>query len=96
MRLRRGDGTIPGGAIPALVRAARTVWSLAVASYLDLGDELSAALAWIGGEAVPDLGPPDAPPPGRLTRFASDPMKDREFLEVLFLFRHERAFRKVP
>lgn len=81
--------------IDYLARQARSARSLAVASYDNLECELAAALDRIGGQRIPGFGSSDCLCPGHLLRFASDPMKDRAFLEVLFRFRHERALEKL-
>jgi sugar fermentation stimulation protein A len=80
--------------IDYLTLRARSLRGLALASYENLECELAAALARIGGERIPGFGSSDCRCPGHLLRFASDPMKDRAFLDVLFRFRHELALER--
>lgn len=79
-----------------LARQTRSARGLALASYDNLECELAEALTRIGGLRIPGFGSSDCRCPGHLLRFASDPMKDRGFLDVLFYYRHERALEGNP
>ena len=64
---------------------------LPVASYDNLECELAAQLRDIGGEGVPRFGSSDCSCGSHLYYFATPPLKNRDFLAVLFYFRHRRA-----
>lgn len=64
---------------------------LPIASYENLECELSASLKAIGGEPVPRFGSTDCGCESHLYYFNIPPLKLRDFLTVLFSFRHRRA-----
>lgn len=68
---------------------------LPIASYENLECELAAELEKIGGSGVPRFGSTDCSCDSHLFYFSTPPLKNRDFLKVLFAFRHRRAL-KLP
>nr|WP_237255859.1 DNA/RNA nuclease SfsA [Gracilinema caldarium] len=64
---------------------------LPIASYDNLECELADGLKNIGGEPVPRFGSSDCSCESHLFYFSAPPLKNRDFLTLLFYFRHRRA-----
>jgi sugar fermentation stimulation protein A len=76
-----------------LTPAAAVIKALPVLSHRNLECDFAAALAALGGEAVPAFGSSDCRCRSHLYYFSSSPMKNRAFVEKLLWFRHVEALR---
>jgi len=74
-----------------LTAHAGKIVGLPIASYDNLECELAVALKRIGGKPVPRFGSSDCGCESHLFYFSAPPLKNRDFLRVLFYFRHRRA-----
>jgi sugar fermentation stimulation protein A len=80
--------------IDYLVPLAEKIRALPVLSYRNLECELAAALAKLGGEAIPRFGASDCRTrgcAGHLCFFPDPPLENRHFIEMLLRFRHREA-----
>ncbi len=77
--------------IDYLVPYAASIKVLPLYSYANLECSLAEALAGIKGAAVQHFGSTDCGCTSHLFHFDSDPMKTKEFLDILFLFRHRKS-----
>ena len=74
-----------------LTAHAGKIVGLPIASYDNLECELADTLKRIGGEPVPRFGSSDCGCESHLFYFSAPPLKNRDFLTVLFYFRHRRS-----
>ncbi|MDR1618451.1 MAG: GIY-YIG nuclease family protein [Treponema sp.] len=80
--------------IDYLVPLAGKIRALPILSSRNLECELAAALAKLGGEAVPRFGASDCRTQGcgsHLYFFPDPPLENRRFIEMLLRFRHREA-----
>jgi sugar fermentation stimulation protein A len=73
---------------------AKTIKALPVYSYQNLECDLAAALADLGGTAVPGFGCSDCRCGSHLYYVEKDPRKNRDFVDLIFRFRHVEGLKK--
>jgi sugar fermentation stimulation protein A len=73
---------------------AAAVKALPIYSYQNRECDLAAALADLGGKAVPGFGSSDCRCGSHLYYFREDPRKSRAFVDMLFRFRHVEGLRR--
>jgi sugar fermentation stimulation protein A len=70
---------------------AKTIKALPVYSYQNLECDLAAALGALGGRGVPGFGCSDCRCGSHLYYFKNDPRESRDFVDMLFRFRHVKG-----